>query len=713
MTPTLNVATCFESFIIVRVAIPKAPDLECNGNLVPDLCDPNEDCNSNGVQDVCDIGTGFSLDTNENLVPDECDECIADFVACADLDGDLIRDDNCTWWECIQGDCVGTDIHFGDMGGSGGNCTHDGVVDGHDIYHALYCFVNKSLNGANPYPCDANAPQALHSDAGGRFGSCEPDGVGDIHDVYHVMNVFNGVSPCSTCPLDDPEGPAPAARRTRAGQSQVNSVRVFMAVDGLQAVSPTTGNTVLSMDPGTTAQVMMWIQALPPASGLLESYQLVLSHPALPQSGATGTVAYVNVPDEWGQSIKIDQDNADWVFTDLPPHPTYPLESDSHGLFGVAFYGAPGNAVDPAASSGAHYLAEFEIEASSHAQGEFELRFVVQAIPGNPQPLSALVGHQGTEYVVDEFQNLTILVGVPQCAESADCADVDDDGVRDDNCMWWTCARDVCLATDIVFADLGGAFGGCAPDGTADANDRFHALNCFSNSNTSGGPGYPCEVSPPQAFNVDAGGPFGVCQPDGVCDGNDAFHALNAFQGSATCSCPSGPEPTAPQPPVVVAAANIQLQADRSAVRAGEILEVEAFLATGLPDLRGYQLHVSVRGGTTGRLDLVDIAVQDREDAAFAGPADWQAFNIATRQMLAGLDGPGIKAGAGAYLATLVFRASDDAHGRFVVDLLHSGTDPAQRTFLFPTPPGSKITIDSVTPAVILVDRREDPTRRK
>ena len=75
--------------------------------------------------------------------------------------------------------------------------------------------------------------------------------------------------------------------------------------------------------------------------------------------------------------------------------------------------------------------------------------------------------------------------------------------------MWYDCAEGVCVGTDIVFADVGGEFGSCPPDGVVDGHDRFHVLNCFSNIDTAGALGYPCELNPPAAYNVDAGGPFG------------------------------------------------------------------------------------------------------------------------------------------------------------------------------------------------------------
>ena len=49
---------------------------DCNGNLVPDLCEPGggEDCNSSSTSDLCDIFMDQSRDCNDNAVPDECEE---------------------------------------------------------------------------------------------------------------------------------------------------------------------------------------------------------------------------------------------------------------------------------------------------------------------------------------------------------------------------------------------------------------------------------------------------------------------------------------------------------------------------------------------------------------------------------------------------------------------------------------------------------------
>jgi hypothetical protein len=291
--------------------------------------------------------------------------------------------------------------------------------------------------------------------------------------------------------------------------------------------------------------------------------------------------------------------------------------------------------------------------------------------------------------------------------------DQDFDGIRDDSCTFlMSCGNNSCMEFDTVFADIGGANGNCLPDGAADGNDRFHALNCFSDQNTLGAAGYPCEPNPPAAVNADAGGPLGACCPDGVCDGNDAFHAINSFSGENPCQCPANfvcPPGPAPAPPGgsdgarVTAVAQLRLTATRETIRPGDTVEVIVVLDSALPDLRGYQLHAGITGGDAGGLDMVDLSIEQRNHV-FAGLPDWRAFNVHTQQALAGIDAAGIRTRPGAYLATLTLRASKDAAGTFAIDLLHDNTDPAQRTFLFATPAEGRILVTSVTPAVVTIE---------
>lgn len=304
----------------------------------------------------------------------------------------------------------------------------------------------------------------------------------------------------------------------------------------------------------------------------------------------------------------------------------------------------------------------------------------------------------------------------------AGCADLDDNLVRDDNCVWWSCSRGMCDPTVVVFADMGGAYGACPPDGAADANDRYHALNCFSDMNTLGASGYPCEYSPPTAFNVDAGGQFGDCQPDGVCDGHDAFHALNAFAGTTNCSC-SGPapggrahpaanphRPAGHKEPQVLAAAGLRLAARADSIRPGDAVDVDVFLKDGLADLRGYQLQFATGGGRSGALEVTDLASVPRADAAFAGLDPWQAYNVPGARLLLGLDQAGVAVAPGSYLATITLRAGPTARGTFTVELLPESE--GGRTFLFPTPARGKIQISELAPARITVTPGPEPALR-
>jgi hypothetical protein len=291
------------------------------------------------------------------------------------------------------------------------------------------------------------------------------------------------------------------------------------------------------------------------------------------------------------------------------------------------------------------------------------------------------------------------------------CADQNGDGIRDSNCMWWTVSGSNCSGTPVVFADLGGFKGACPPDGVADLNDRFHVLNCFSDLSVLGVPPYPCEENPPSALNVDAGSLFGGCAPDGVCDGNDVFHVQAAFSDFTLCSCPAdgGPAPTTTTPPEHVGEAGLTLLASSLDVRGGDLVEIEVRLSSDIADLRGYQLHLSAGSGRSGRLELTDIVVQETRDQVFAGRQPWRAFNVATGQMVAGLEEEGIPARAGAYLATFVYRVSSDAEGDFVIELRHGQPFAVNRSFLFATRMTQVIDILPVTAVQI----RAEPEAEK
>lgn len=310
------------------------------------------------------------------------------------------------------------------------------------------------------------------------------------------------------------------------------------------------------------------------------------------------------------------------------------------------------------------------------------------------------------------------------CPPLSDCADSDFDGTRDDACTWYDidCFEQVCVAVPrISQADIGGSNGECQIDNACDANDRFHALNCFGNTSILGTPGYWCEDSPPSALNVDAGSPAS-CLLDGVCDANDAFHALNCFSnvwfdGSIGYQCGCGPQPSHPAEllPRLQKTA-ITLRAPAWA-RPGDLVAVDVHLDGSLDALRGYQLHLGVRGGTADPLELADISINtSRRDYAFANvPGIWSAFNLDVAQMVVGMDAPdGVPAQAGAYLATFTYWVPKDAAGTFTIEVRYddSSATPQDRTFLFGRYAGL-IDLTSITSAQVGVVKRHSHDLRQ
>ncbi len=423
------------------------------------------------------------------------------------------------------------------------------------------------------------------------------------------------------------------------------------------------------------------------AGDLLRGYQVQLDEASL-TSGAAGSFSQVV------SGSTIDTAHGDYIFNGLSSDPNDQVSFAVTDTSTSAFRWTAG-VFDPgtsaADSGGEVYLATVMLQVSNDAAGTFNVSFGSGTLlrdDANPPGAITPINFTAAAITIDSGGSCTTL---------ADCGDADNDGFRDDPCLHYRCVDSTCV--EIVRgqgqSDMGGQFGACENDGTCDGNDRFLALGCFGND----WPGDPCEVSPPSAINVDAGGAFGACTLDGVCDGNDAFAALNCFGGDRSCACGGGPTPTTPSTVQVVGNTAVSLRTTAKRAAAGSLIAVDVYFDDAVADLRGYQLHLAPSGGTRGQLDLVDISIEPRKDAAFT--ADWQAFNKTTSQMVAGLDGPGQPTSGPAYLATFTYRSSRDAIGTFAIDLLYDDADPKQRTFLFPTPNRAKIAISDANTATI------------
>jgi hypothetical protein len=275
------------------------------------------------------------------------------------------------------------------------------------------------------------------------------------------------------------------------------------------------------------------------------------------------------------------------------------------------------------------------------------------------------------------------------CEIANDCGDMNADGIRDDGCIWNECDAGACASQDIVFADMGGAFGACLPDTFANIHDRNHALNCFAGVNTC------------SAINIDAGGAFGACAPDGFCNIHDANHSMTAFAGTNSCGCPAGPAPE--WPAVIVGEAMFAMEPTIANVRPGDEVSIRVMVRSEV-EPQAYQLEVVVNGGRRGRVELVAIEIEPLRDWIFAGAGEaFDAFNVDRGQMLCGLSDPARDGNVSGYLATYRYRATADASGTFEV-MVHGASD--SQTFLVGVDSamidiiGSEIAVISVHPAV-------------
>jgi hypothetical protein len=288
--------------------------------------------------------------------------------------------------------------------------------------------------------------------------------------------------------------------------------------------------------------------------------------------------------------------------------------------------------------------------------------------------------------VGDATYDLALALG-GACTDTASCVDLDGDSVRDDNCVWGECVADSCELTDIQFADVGGSFGDCHPDGFVNIHDRTHVLTCFSGTSS-------CD-----ALNIDAGGAFGDCQQDGFCNVHDANHALNVFSGISTCTCPSGPTPEWAADELLSGNASLMLEVRRTprSKNRGSVI-VDVFVDGPGTVLRSYQLDVVATSSMGIAPRLIDAFIERRSDAAFSDRDSFEASNIATGQILCGLNGnEGVTIGRTVYLASFEYTIPGDTRRHAVFDI---NFGEGSQTFLV-APDNGEIVVDHVEPAVL------------
>jgi DNA-binding beta-propeller fold protein YncE len=260
------------------------------------------------------------------------------------------------------------------------------------------------------------------------------------------------------------------------------------------------------------------------------------------------------------------------------------------------------------------------------------------------------------------------------CQAVSECCDLDSNGIRDDACVWCECDDGSCdwIALAPAFADVGGNFGVCEPEGFSNVHDKNHVLACFGGIST-------CE-----AMNIDAGGAFGSCMPDGHCNIHDVNHVLSVFEGTTTCSCPSAPSPEMPH--TQHGAADIQVKAVQA--RTGDV-EAHVYISGEIPPIRGFQLALEVSGGAAGYLTLVDISIDT------LGLDTYQSRNLDTGQVLHGVnENTGVPVYSERLLATYYFVASDSASGNFVISVDSDHT-------LIVAPNDGEVPMQAVKPAIV------------
>ncbi len=150
---------CDLDTIVDAVQIADDPSLDCTGNGVLDVCEP--DCNLNGVADSCDILAGVEDDCNGNVIPDLCELASG---AASDCNANL-KPDVC---DVIEGapDCNANlipDVCEAD-------CNLNGQPDDCDIAMGSSPDCNGSLI---PDECDIAAGSSVDTNLNGTPDECE------------------------------------------------------------------------------------------------------------------------------------------------------------------------------------------------------------------------------------------------------------------------------------------------------------------------------------------------------------------------------------------------------------------------------------------------------------------------------------------------------------------------------------------------------------
>lgn len=143
-------------------------DEYCAGEGLSSNCGAALDCNQNAFPDVVDIARGDSQDCNGNLIPDECEpDCNENLIA-----------DECDIQGCYSDDCndnvVPDECEIGDVNG-------DGSIDLGDVAGLVDCLTS---------PCEPSCDPALYADPCCFIVDFDNDGDVDIEDAGEFQRLF-------------------------------------------------------------------------------------------------------------------------------------------------------------------------------------------------------------------------------------------------------------------------------------------------------------------------------------------------------------------------------------------------------------------------------------------------------------------------------------------------------------------------------------------
>ncbi len=286
--------------------------------------------------------------------------------------------------------------------------------------------------------------------------------------------------------------------------------------------------------------------------------------------------------------------------------------------------------VDPGAVTGIEAIAGIGADQILGTVDDLDVDFAADAFDPEDTVGSGL-------QAVDVRSAYALSTGAP-CARDTDC----DDG---DVCTWNQCVDNGCTSTPSVYGDV-------------DHNDALNLFDIFCVLDGIAGKFCRCSF-------VDNN--IHPCEPDDQISLFDVMAILDVVGGSDPC-CGRGSAGGGTMGPLSVTSIDVKMgEGVTTLVQPGAQLEIDAY-GDEYVDLRGVEVQVQVTGGTGGTLTLEDMYINDqRADFAFYSQEYFDAFNVEDARAVCAMSSGGVNSSENKYLATFVFRASQDASGTFTV----------------------------------------------